>query len=157
MLLRSSTAMLYHHIGCTCMQETVRNDTVERIGGRNSQLVFEVLARSDKPMSAYKLLEALRGQGLKAPLQVYRALDQLIAIGLVHKIESLSAFALCTQCEARSHGGAAFTICVKCGRTDEIHDADLGRLLEKLARKQRFQTNATTVELSGVCEACSDE
>ncbi|PVB60364.1 transcriptional repressor [Labrenzia sp. 011] len=128
----------------------------ERKGGRNSQLVFEVLAGSDRPMTAYQLLAVLRGQGLKAPLQVYRALDQLIDEGLVHKIESLSAFALCTHCEAASHEGAAFTICVKCGRTEEIHDTALGRLLGRLACKQGFRTTSTTVELSGVCEACSN-
>jgi len=157
MLLRSSTEMLYHHIGSAFMHEPVPHETEERKIGRNTQLVFDVLTRSDKPMSAYQLLAVLREQGLKAPLQVYRALDQLIDDGLVHKIESLSAFALCTHCEASSHGGAAFTICVMCGRTEEIHDTDLGPLLERLARRQRFQTASTTVELSGVCEACRNE
>ncbi len=139
------------------MPEPVPYETEERKTGRNSRLVFDVLTRSDRPMTAYQLLAVLREQGLKAPLQVYRALDQLIDEGLVHKIESLSAFALCTHCEANNHEGAAFTICVKCGRTDEIHDADLGRLLERLARGKGFQTNATTVELSGMCEACLNE
>ena len=108
-------------------------------------------------MTAYQVLAVLRGHGLKAPLQVYRALDQLIHEGLVHKIESLSAFALCTHCDASSHGGAAFTICVKCGQTQEIHDTALERLLAKLARKQKFRPTSTTVELSGLCEACSHE
>lgn len=81
---------------------------------RNQQLVLGALARSERPMGAYELLELLRQEGLRSPLQIYRALDRLIEEGLVHRIESLSAFALCVHSEC-THGRAAFAICANCG------------------------------------------
>jgi Fur family zinc uptake transcriptional regulator len=117
--------------------------------------VFDALAQAQKPMSAYELLELLRGDGLRSPLQVYRALDQLVEDGSAHKIESLSAFALCTHAECSDHGQAAFAICKSCGRTSEFHDPALDRVLRHLATKNGFRTAATTVELSGLCESCA--
>ncbi|TKT74350.1 Fur family transcriptional regulator [Aquamicrobium sp. LC103] len=122
--------------------------------GRNRQLVLDALERAQKPLGAYELLELLRDDGLRSPPQVYRALEQLIDDGAVHKIESLSAFAVCTA-ECGNHGHAAFAICRNCGRTSEFHDAELDRLLRRLARKEGFRTTATTVELSGLCESCA--
>lgn len=81
-------------------------ETANRRRGQNRQLVFDALAQAQKPMSAYELLELLRGDGLRSPLQVYRALDQLVEDGSGHKIESLSAFALCTHAECSDHGQA---------------------------------------------------
>jgi Fur family transcriptional regulator, zinc uptake regulator len=106
-------------------------------------------------MSAYELLELLRGDGLRSPLQIYRALEQLIEDGTAHKIESLSAFALCTRAECSTDGHAIFAICTACGRAEEFHDHALERVLRRLARREGFRTTATTVELSGLCETCA--
>jgi Fur family transcriptional regulator, zinc uptake regulator len=122
--------------------------------GRNQQLVLGALTRSERPMGAYDLLELLRQEGLRSPLQIYRALDRLIEEGLVHRIESLSAFALCVHSEC-THGRAAFAICANCGRASEVHDPALERVLRRIARRQGFRTKSATVELSGLCEACA--
>ncbi|WP_292541056.1 Fur family transcriptional regulator [Mesorhizobium sp.] len=106
-------------------------------------------------MGAYELLGLLRQEGLRSPLQIYRALDRLVEQGLVHRIESLSAFALCVHSECGTHGRAAFAICANCGRASEVHDLALERVLRRIARRQGFQTNSATVELSGLCEACA--
>jgi len=105
-------------------------------------------------MGAYDLLKLLREDGLRSPLQVYRALDQLILDGIVHKIESLRAFVLRTHMDDGS-GHAAFTICNRCGRTREFHDGELGHVLRRLAQKEGFRASAATVELTGLCETCS--
>jgi len=124
--------------------------------GRNQQLVLEALQRADKPLGAYELLRQLRPEGLRSPLQIYRALDRLVAEGAVHKIESLSTYALCAGESCGSKGRAVFVICTRCGSASEAHDPSLDRLLQRLARKQRFRTQTTTVELSGLCETCAD-
>ena len=59
---------------------------------RNEALVCEFLEAHVKPASAYGILDALRQDGLKAPLQVYRALTKLIESGAVHHIERLNSF-----------------------------------------------------------------
>ena len=48
---------------------------------RNESLVYDFLDGADKPASAYEILDALRGDGLRAPQQVYRALSKLIETG----------------------------------------------------------------------------
>jgi Fe2+ or Zn2+ uptake regulation protein len=48
-------------------------------------------------MSAYDILDRLRGSGLRSPLQIYRALGPLTEQGLVHRLESLSAFVACAH------------------------------------------------------------
>lgn len=123
---------------------------------RNHELVLGALERAERPLRAYDLLGLLHGEGLQSPLQIYRALDRLMEEGKVHKIESLSAFALCAHhdCGVRRH--AVFTICIKCGEAREVRDPALDRALRTLARKESFRTKSTAVELSGLCEACAD-
>jgi Fur family zinc uptake transcriptional regulator len=134
---------------------SARTGLANRRHGRNRQLVLDALEQAQKPMGAYELLELLREEGLRAPLQVYRALEQLIEDGAVHKIESLSAFALCTHAQCSSDAHAVFAICTKCGQANEFHDNALERILRRLAKREGFRTRATTVELSGLCEACA--
>ena len=54
----------------------------------NQQTVLDLLESSKEPLKAYAILYDTQKKGIKAPLQVYRALDKLIEIGKVHKIES---------------------------------------------------------------------
>src|SRR5690606_5865135 len=59
---------------------------------RNQELVLGALNGSGGRLSAYDILDRVRGKGIRAPLQVYRALDKLVERGLAHRLESLSAF-----------------------------------------------------------------
>jgi Fur family transcriptional regulator, zinc uptake regulator len=75
---------------------------------RNQDLVLKTLNAADTPLSAYDILDRLRGDGLRAPLQIYRALDKLIEHGLAHRLESLNAFVCCANSERhenRRHSG----------------------------------------------------
>lgn len=159
MLLRSSTKMLYHYeaqapMDIADMKAAVTGPKLPR--GRNRELVLEALRRADRPLGAYELLRQLSAEGLRSPLQVYRALDQLVADGAVHKIESLSTYALCADASCGAERHAVFVICTRCGSASETHDRALDRLLQRLARRQRFRTASTTVEISGLCESCAD-
>lgn len=122
---------------------------------RNQALVFHALADADKPLGAYDLLDALRGEGLRSPLQVYRALDKLMVFGLVHRLESLNAFIACTHGgEEDVHESTAFTICARCGRVSEVNDPGLTRRLTQLAAEAGFLLEKSIIELRGTCAAC---
>src|SRR5690606_9624291 len=75
---------------------------------RNQTLVLDALEKADAPLSAYTILDRLRGDGLRAPLQVYRALEKLLSAGLVHRLESLNAFVACARPHCHAHGMIAF-------------------------------------------------
>ena len=55
---------------------------------KNQQTVLDILESASEPLKAYTILFDIQKKGIKSPLQVYRALDKLIEIGKVHKIES---------------------------------------------------------------------
>jgi len=113
------------------------------------------LSEAAGPLSAYTILDRLRDDGFRAPLQVYRALDKLVEIGLVHRLESLNAFVACRHPGCDSHESIAFMICDECGSVIEITDKALARRLKTLARDAGFALNKSTIELRGLCEACN--
>jgi Fur family transcriptional regulator, zinc uptake regulator len=122
---------------------------------RNQALVLEALTAAAMPLSAYTILDRLRDQGLRAPLQIYRALDRLIAAGLIHRLDSVNAFVACAHGEAHRHEAAAFAICEACGRVSEFTDAKIAARLEAWAGAAGFVPRLTTIELRGRCEACA--
>ena len=121
---------------------------------RNQSLVLEVLEKSDAPLSAYTLLDQLRDVGFRAPLQVYRALDKLVAQGRVHRLESLSAFVACQDPACISHAATVFMICEKCGKVSERSDGGVARELHEMAKADGFVVNKTNIELRGDCGKC---
>ena len=50
---------------------------------KNQQIVFDLIDKSTEPLKAYSILYNVQKKGIKAPLQVYRALDKLVEIGTV--------------------------------------------------------------------------
>ena len=123
---------------------------------RNQGLVLDALNAANGPLSAYDILDRLRGEGLRSPLQVYRALSPLVERGRVHRLESLNSFVAC----AHGHGGGdphpatAFAICEKCGQVEEFSDGAVADRLSAWADRQGFRVGKTTVELRGTCAQC---
>ena len=124
---------------------------------RNQSLVFDALSAADGPLSAYTILDKLRDDGFRAPLQVYRALDKLLEFGLVHRLESISAFVACAHPHQGccAHGLTAFTICERCGRVTEFHDPVIEERLGAFARDRSFTPGKTTIEIRGRCAGCA--
>ena len=52
---------------------------------KNQQIIFDIIHNSSEPLKAYSILFNVQKKGIKAPLQVYRALDKLVEIGKIHK------------------------------------------------------------------------
>ena len=126
---------------------------------RNQSLVLGTLSQADGPLSAYTILDRLRDEGFRAPLQVYRALDKLTGMGLVHRLESLNAFVACAhghgKDHAHSHGLIAFAICETCGQVDEFSDEVVVERLSGWAGEHGFRPHKTTLEIRGTCAACA--
>ena len=55
---------------------------------KNQQIIFDLINKSSEPLKAYTILFNVQKRGIKAPPQVYRALDKLVQTGKIHKIES---------------------------------------------------------------------
>lgn len=123
---------------------------------KNQAHVMNALKNADAPLSAYTLLDELRAEGFRAPLQVYRALEKLVELGMVHRLESLNAFVACSHPRCSDHKAAAFMICDTCGQVNEISDPKLTDQLQNLAQNSDFSVKKSTIELSGSCQDCAD-
>lgn len=123
---------------------------------KNQALVFGVLSDATGPLSAYTVLDYLRDEGFRAPLQVYRALDKLLELGLVHRLESLNAFVACRHRHDESQEMIAFAICDGCGNVREFADSDVAEHLHAWAAAEHFHLKHTTIELRGRCQSCAD-
>ena len=121
---------------------------------KNQTLVMDALANADGPLSAYTILDQLRGNGFRAPLQVYRALDKLLDSGLVHRLESLNAFVACRHDDCTDHEQTVFMICETCSKVSEIADKALTQHLQKMASASQFSLTKATIELRGMCKGC---
>ena len=122
---------------------------------KNQQVVFDALRDSDGPLSAYQILDMdnVRSKGLKAPLTIYRALEKLIKIGLVHRIESLNAF---VACDLEQHTEPpAFMICQDCKHIIEVGSQNLQRSVRKQAAEQGFEVEHMHLEVTGRCRKCA--
>ena len=95
---------------------------------KNQQIVFDIIEKSSEPVKAYSILFNVKKKGIKAPPQVYRALEKLIEVGEVHKIESLNSFVACNS-KCIEPNGTIFSICKSCDQTTEVSNADLAKFL----------------------------
>jgi Fur family zinc uptake transcriptional regulator len=117
------------------------------------KMVLRLLCNSEKPLSAYELLDQMR-ESVKnpAPPTVYRALDFLMEHGLIHKLETLHAYVGCTHPE---HPHASqFLICADCGEVSEVEDSSINQSLRDVGKAAGFRTKRPVVELLGICAKC---
>lgn len=125
----------------------------ERLTAARLAAYAELMA-NDHALSAYDLIALLeKRQGRKiAPLTVYRHLDFLTRVGLVHRIESTQSYLPCDQPEDTHE--SQYLLCTACGRVDELQEKKLGFLLGKVANQHGFQPAKAIVEVSGLCGDC---
>ena len=116
--------------------------------------VLAILSRSAGPLGAYAIadeLARLEGKPI-APPTVYRTLEFLLDNGFLHKIESRNAYAPCEHV-GRAHQGVLL-LCEKCGRSDEIEDPAVARLVDEAAERAGFAPRRQMIEVQGLCRAC---
>jgi Fur family zinc uptake transcriptional regulator len=116
------------------------------------EIILATLKRATRPMSAYDVISALRGDGDLAPQTVYRALQRLKTKGLVHRLESLNAFLACTH-PAHSDD-AAFAICDRCGSVVEFEAPAISTSMKAWSDRSCFKIASTMVEARGLCPDC---
>jgi len=132
--------------------------TYARQGGRLTELresVLKELAKSHKALGAYDIMRRIEQGGRAiAPISVYRALDSLVAAGLVHRLESANAFVACHGSHDRTRP-VLFLLCERCGTVAESPAPELVRSLGTAARQADFALTRPTLEARGLCSHCA--
>ncbi len=120
------------------------------------ELVFQHIATSHKPVSAYDLIESLSKEGKRlAPVSVYRILDVLQSAGLVHRLESRNAFFACMSAHESARQTVTF-ICDECQRVTEMDAPGAVRAIGEACEATGFYPRGTVMEVSGVCAECRE-
>jgi len=121
---------------------------------KNQQIIFDLINKSSEPLKAYTILYNVQKRGIKAPPQVYRALDKLVQTGKIHKIESKNAFVACRNTNCEISKATAFSICESCETVDEISDAKLNKYLSSFSDKKGTKYKRFNLEFFGLCKKC---
>ena len=119
---------------------------------RNQSEILSCLRKAKEPMSAYAILDRVRVSGISHPPTVYRALNELMEKGMVHRLQSRSAFIACGH--GACDGKFAFAICRLCEKVVEIplSDADQAALLS--LAPDEIAPEQVMLEIAGLCEIC---
>jgi len=124
---------------------------------KNQKIVLDFIEKSSEPLKAYSILFNVQKKGLKAPLQVYRALDKLVEIGKIHKVESRNAFVACKNSNCQVSKATAFSICESCEKVTEINNSKLSKYLNSFQDNSGMKYNKYNLEFFGLCKKCKNK
>ena len=119
---------------------------------KNEMLVWETLAASTEPLKAYDILDRLKGDGVRAPMTVYRALDGLEKKGRIHKLEGLNAFVLCNH--KGPHQVQTFLVCETCSTVQELEVRAVEADIAPAVKAAAFSMHTARLEIKGHCVNC---
>jgi Fur family transcriptional regulator, ferric uptake regulator len=120
-----------------------------RSGGGRRQ-VLELLGSQDCALTALEIDRRLPEVGRAT---VYRALDQLESLGLVHKVELGGEAAGYERFDPQGDHHHHI-VCERCGRVVAFEDEGLERAIVALAERPDFTVSSHEVTLRGECANC---
>ena len=124
---------------------------------KNQKIIFDIIYNSSEPLKAYSILFNVQKKGIKAPLQVYRALDKLVELGKIHKIESRNAFIACQNSSCQISKATAFSICESCEQVSEISNTKLSKYLSNFADESGMKYSKYNLEFFVLCKKCKSK
>lgn len=115
---------------------------------------LEILLEAHRALGAYEVLERLGADGFgRQPPVAYRALEFLVELGLVHRINRLNAFAACM--DPGTDHNPAFLICRACNRVAEAPAGPTRTALQTSAAASGFSVEFANIEAVGLCPGCA--
>ena len=124
---------------------------------KNQQIVLDLIEKSREPVKAYSILSNVKKKGIKAPPQVYRALEKLIKVGKIHKVESKNAFVACKNTNCEVSNATAFSICQACEKVTEIINSKLSKYLKSFQDNTGMMYKKYNLEFFGLCQKCKSK
>jgi Fur family transcriptional regulator, zinc uptake regulator len=116
--------------------------------------VFSEIAASHHAIGAYDVIDQLGRKGTRvAPVSVYRAIDALLAAGVVHRLESRNAFFACHASHTLERQNVVLA-CGSCGIVAEVDGDSVFGAIDAIVTRHRFEMAARVVEVAGRCAHC---
>ncbi|WP_047043845.1 Fur family transcriptional regulator [Vibrio mexicanus] len=120
--------------------------------------VLYTLLHAKKPLSAYELVDYAKencNKKLQA-MSVYRSLEFLESLCLVHKLNSSHKYIVCEHIDCdHEHKAPQFLICSECNKISEQPlESSLILDLKNQARKNGFTVMQPQLEINCICDDC---
>jgi Fur family zinc uptake transcriptional regulator len=121
------------------------------------EILFILWHSHKKPLKAYEILEKLLKTKLNAtPPNVYRTLDFFTNNGIIHKIESIQSYTVCSE-PIKNFFTEVLMVCNLCHNVIEIYDNTIHDLFKKISNKNLFCLTNNAIEVKGTCNNCHDK
>lgn len=116
--------------------------------------VIELLEAQDCALSAFEIEDRLRAEGQAiGRASIYRALEQLEELGLLHRVEVNKGIASYEPADPAGHHHHHI-VCEECGKVVPFEDPLLERALHAVERESGFKISGHEVTLRGHCQNC---
>ena len=146
----------HKHGECISKAKSRFTQRLQEIGksvGKNDEPILDLLLSDHRIFSAYDIVEKMYQAGKRIQaIQVYRALEKLIGMGVVHKISTKNGYIACYTDGKCAVG--QFLICNKCESVQEIDSGLLNHEIHNTARANNFSIATKSVEMIGICGNC---
>ena len=122
---------------------------------RQRLLVANSLAAAGRQLTAEQLYRSLRrrGRGI-GRATVFRTLETLVDAGVARRLELDGHIYAYVACLPAHHHHIA---CTRCGRVEEIDEAYVTPLAERLAQEMGFEIDDARLDFYGRCATCRAE
>ena len=148
----------HRHNHCISKAKTRFIERLKKMGksiGRNDEPVLNLLLSNHRIFSAYDIAETISELGKRVqPIQIYRSLEKLMALGLVHRLSTKNGFIACYEDGECATG--QFLICTECESVKEIDSQLLDKEIKGSAKKNNFSIASKSIEVLGLCVNCQD-
>jgi Fur family transcriptional regulator, ferric uptake regulator len=119
---------------------------------RQRLLVAEALRRADRHVTAEELYARLRRtEPTIGRATVFRAVERLVEAGLARRLELEGHVYAYVACEPEHHHHLACTVC---GRVEEIDEAHVAPIAERVALERGFEIDDSRLDFYGRCASC---
>jgi Fur family ferric uptake transcriptional regulator len=127
-----------------------------RRGGAR-RAVVDLLSRQECALSALEIEDRLREAGRQVGrASIYRVLEELEELGLVTRLDLGTGTARFEAVDPRGERHHHHLLCDDCGDLVPFSDAELERVIGRLARRLPYAVSGHDVTLHGFCASCAD-
>ena len=120
---------------------------------RNDQQTLNILKKYNKGLTAYRLLSELQKTKNVKPMPIYRSLNSLQKMGVVHKSNQNKTYFVCHS-NAKDKHNPALAVCKDCGDTEELKSELFEAILKKNPIK-KYDFSKFQLEVSTTCRRCN--
>ena len=127
---------------------------ISKCCNKNDQQALNVLKKYSKGLTAYGLLNELQKSRNVKPMTVYRSLNSLKKMGVVHKSNHSKTFFVCNSSHKDKHNPAV-AVCKKCEKTEELNPNIFSKLFNNIKTKEKYNFSNFEIEISTICQKCN--